>query len=136
MANPDIDHGMWDDENGFLNYNSPFLEFDFDEGESANEYVNRIMQPIATDTEFRLGIHTWQHRLYPHVPMHENFVGLQNLALPSHTKSRDELERSLRFLLTTLNDEPDQEPLIANQGSSGEGMYIFTITCFIFIHLF
>ena len=114
----------------------PFLEFGFDEGESVNEYVNRIMQPIATDTEFRLGIHNWQHRLYPHVPMHENFVGLHNLALPSHTGSRDELERALRFLLPTPNDEPDQEPPIANQGSSGEGLYIFTITCFILIHLF
>ena len=76
MADPDIDHGLWDDENDFLDYNSPFLEFDFDEGESVNEYVNRIMQPIATDTEFHLGIHNWQHRFYPHVPMHENFVGL------------------------------------------------------------
>jgi len=57
MADPDIDHGLWDDENGFLNHNSPFLEFGFDEGESVNEYVNRIMQPIATDTEFHLGIH-------------------------------------------------------------------------------
>ena len=44
MADPDIDHGLWDDENGFLDYNSPFLEFGFDEGESVNEYVNRIMQ--------------------------------------------------------------------------------------------
>ena len=94
------------------------------------------MQPIATDTEFRLGIHNWQHRLYPHVPMHENFVGLQNLALPSHTKSRDELEKALRFLLPTPDSELDQEPPIANQHSSGEGLYIFTIACFIFIHLF
>ena len=54
---PDIDHGLWDDENGFLKYNLPFLEFGFDEEESVNEYVNRIMQLIATDTEFRLGIH-------------------------------------------------------------------------------
>ena len=101
-----------------------------------NEYVNRIMQPIATDTEFRLGIHNCQHRLFPHVPMHDNFMGLQNLALPSHTESRDELERALSFLLSTSSSESDQEPPTANQGSSGEGMYIFTITCFIFIHLF
>ena len=94
------------------------------------------MQPIATDTEFRLGIHNWQHKLYPHVPMHENFVGLQNLALPSHTESRNKLERALRFLLPTPNSESNQEPLIANHESSGEGMYIFTIACFIFIHLF
>ena len=112
MVDPDINHGL--DENDFLDYNSPFLEFGFDEEESVNEYVNRIMQPIATDTKFRLGIHNWQHRLYPHVPMHENFVGLQNFALPSHTESRDELERALRFLLPTPNDEPDQEPPIAN----------------------
>ena len=52
MADLDIDHGLWDDENGFLDYNSSFLEFGFDEGESVNEYVNRIMQPIATDTNF------------------------------------------------------------------------------------
>ena len=75
MADPDIDHKLWDDKNGFLDYNSSFLEFSFDEGESVNGYVNRIMQIIATDTEFRLGIHNWQHKLYPHA-MYENFVGL------------------------------------------------------------
>ena len=84
MTDPDLDHRLLDDENYFLYYNSPFFEFGFDERETMNEYVNRIMQPIATDTEFCLGIYNWQHRLYPHVPMLKNFVGLQNLALPSH----------------------------------------------------
>jgi len=93
------------------------------------------MQPIAADTEFRLGIHNWQHRLYPYVPMHDNFVRLQNLALPSHTESRDELKRALSFMLLISNGESNQEHL-TNQGSSGEVMYIFTIACFIFIHLF
>ena len=47
-----MDHGLWDNKNGFLNYNSLFLKFGFDEGESVNEYVNQIMQLIATDTNF------------------------------------------------------------------------------------
>jgi len=40
MADSKIDHRLWDDENGFLYYNSPFLEFGSDEGESVNDYVN------------------------------------------------------------------------------------------------
>ena len=126
MEEPDIDHGLWDDENDFLDYSSPFLDFGFDEGQLVEEYVNRIMHPIATDIEFRLRIHNWQYRLYPHMPMHENFVGLQNLVLPSHTETIYELKRALGFLLPTLNGESDQEPPTANQGSLDDGMYIFT----------
>jgi len=41
------------------------------------------------------------------MPMHENFVEMQNLTLSSHTESTDELERALRFLLPTPNGESD-----------------------------
>ena len=32
MANPGVDHELWDDENGFLDYSLPFLDFGFNEG--------------------------------------------------------------------------------------------------------
>jgi len=35
------------------------LNFRFNEGESVEEYVNRITHLTATDIEFRLGIHKW-----------------------------------------------------------------------------
>ena len=136
MTDPDIDHGLWDDDNGFLDYNSPFLEIGFDEGESVMNMLIELCNQLLPTPNFVWAFINWQYMLYPHVLMHENFIELQNLALPLHTESRDELERVLRFLLPTPNGESDQEPPIANQGSSGKGMYIFTIACFIFIHLF
>jgi len=54
MEEPDIDYGLWDDENGFLDYNSLFLNFKFNEGVLVAKYVNRITHPIATDIKFRL----------------------------------------------------------------------------------
>jgi len=98
------------------------------------EYVNQIVHPIATDTEYRLGIHEWQHRFNPNTPMHENFVVLANLALPPPMEDRSELERALNFLLPTPNGETPPELPVANQVSSGEGMYMFNMAHFIFIH--
>jgi len=52
--------------------------------------------------------------LYPHMPMEENIAGLQNLALPSPTEDREELEKVLGFLLPTPNGGLDQEPSATN----------------------
>ena len=52
MLDPDIDHRLWDDENDFLDYNSLLLKFGFNEGESVNEYVNRICNQLLPTPNF------------------------------------------------------------------------------------
>ena len=57
MADPGADHGLWDDENVFLDYTSLFLDFRFNKGESVEEYVNRTQLPPTANFvwEFTIG---------------------------------------------------------------------------------
>lgn len=90
---PKIDPGFLEDEDNFLNYDSPFLDFGFIENESMQYYFNRITHTVADDVEYRLGINEWQARFHPETQVHPNLVILQNLALPPPDKESEVMTR-------------------------------------------
>ena len=59
MTDSNVDHGIVEDNQGFLNIESLFLDFQFNP-EKTVEYVNRITFLVAENVEFRLETHNLQ----------------------------------------------------------------------------
>lgn len=98
MADPETAHGFLMDEDDLMSYDSPYLDFGHAGDENVEDYWNRITHDIAGDTEYRFGIHMWQHRFAPHIPLHPNFQMLQDLA-PRQPSEQERLAEMLHYAL-------------------------------------
>jgi len=83
MVTLDVDHGIDEDNQGFLSSESPLLDFQFSPEETVEEYVNQIVSTVAEDVEFRLGIHDLQDWFHPKMLMHPKLHALQLLTPPT-----------------------------------------------------
>ena len=66
MVDPNVEYGIVEDNQGFLSLESPFLDFQFNPEDTAEQYVNWIMFLITKNVELFLRIHDLQDW----VPMH------------------------------------------------------------------
>ena len=60
MTDPNVDHSIVGDNQGFLSLESLFLDFQFNLEETVKECVNRIVFLVAKDVKLHLGIHDLQ----------------------------------------------------------------------------
>ena len=84
LADPEIDDGVIEDEDGFLSLASP--EFQFNDGETIADYSNQIAPTIAEGTKFHLGIHDWKDGFHPKTLVHINLQVSRLLALADEEK--------------------------------------------------
>ena len=66
MANPEEEHGLFGDEDDFLNLDSSFYSFGFGGETDVDEYLDRIAPTIAVDLQRRLSRQAEEARLPPH----------------------------------------------------------------------
>lgn len=82
MANPGAGVGVHADDyhqmgyiHGYHTWSMEYLPH-----ETMTDYFNRIALEITDDVEYRWGIHRFQDRFAPHIPLHQNFQILRDLA--------------------------------------------------------
>ena len=96
------------------------------------------MDPNVNHGLFDVRMAFWtMTRHFCNSPLHENLVGLRNLALPQPVEDKGELERVCRFLIPTPRGEETEirtphEPSAADQLTTGMCLYMFTISLFLF----
>ena len=56
MTDPELDHEFLEGEDDFLNYDSPFFDFGFNDNELVQEYFNKIECTLAYDMDTILGL--------------------------------------------------------------------------------
>ena len=54
MANPEEEHGLFADEDGFLDPDSPFFNFGFGAETNVDEYLERVTPTVVVDRQRRL----------------------------------------------------------------------------------
>ena len=61
MADSDVDHGIVEENQGFLSDVSSFLDFQIKSAATIEEYVNQMTSNVAEDVELHLGMYDLQN---------------------------------------------------------------------------